>query len=47
MMKYRLFMPQLKHILDHAKLEQYRALRSKTMEAVSLVGLAVGKEMVR
>ena len=42
---YSAFMPQLKHILENAKDERYRTLRSKTMETVSLIGLAVGKEM--
>ncbi len=40
-------MPQLKHVLANARLEQYRSLRAKAMECVSLIGLAVGKEMVR
>jgi len=42
---YGTFMPHLKHILDNAKQEQHRSLRAKTMEAVSLIGLAVGKEL--
>ena len=39
-------MPHLKHILVEAKVEQYRLLRCRTFEAASLIGLAVGKDMV-
>lgn len=42
----RVFVPHLKHILANAREKSHRMLRAKTLECVSLMGLAVGKEMV-
>ena len=41
------FMPQLKYLFKNAVTPDYRMLRGKTMECISLIGLAVGKEKVR
>ena len=41
---YDRFMPCLKYILQNATAPQLRLLRGKTIECVSLIGLAVGKE---
>ncbi|KAM9198032.1 LOW QUALITY PROTEIN: importin-5-like [Dugong dugon] len=41
---YDLFMPSLKHIVENAVQKQLRLLRGKTIERISFVGLAVGKE---
>ncbi|KAH0517272.1 Importin-5, partial [Microtus ochrogaster] len=41
---YDLFMPSLKHIVENAVQKELRLLRGKTIECVSLIGLAVGKE---
>lgn len=43
------FMPCLKHIIQHAVYavsDKLRMLRVKTIECISLIGLAVGKEKV-
>lgn len=40
------FMPQLKYLFKNAVTPDYRMLRGKTMECISLIGLAVGKEKV-
>lgn len=40
-------MPQLKYLFKNAITPDYRMLRGKTMECISLIGLAVGKEKVR
>jgi hypothetical protein len=39
-------MPQLKYLFKNAVSPDYRMLRGKTMECISLIGLAVGKEKV-
>lgn len=39
-------MPQLKYLFKNAITPDYRMLRGKTMECISLIGLAVGKEKV-
>ena len=44
-MCYR-FMPCLKFIIQNATAESQRLLRGKTIECISLIGLAVGKEKV-
>ncbi|XP_061655905.1 importin-5 [Phyllopteryx taeniolatus] len=41
---YDLFMPSLKHIVEIAVQKELRLLRGKTIECISLIGLAVGKE---
>ncbi|CAF4820376.1 unnamed protein product, partial [Rotaria sp. Silwood1] len=41
---YDRFMPQLKYLFKNAVTPDYRMLRGKTMECISLIGLAVGKE---
>lgn len=43
---YDLFMPSLKHIVEIAVQKELRLLRGKTIECISLIGLAVGKEKV-
>merc|ERR1719229_1054298 len=40
---YDRFMPALKYILQNANAPNYRLLRGKTIECISLIGLAVGK----
>jgi hypothetical protein len=42
---YPHFMPLLKQILVTANDPKYRLLRGKTMECISLIGIAVGKEV--
>lgn len=42
---YPHFMPLLKQILATANDEKFRLLRGKTMECISLIGIAVGKEV--
>jgi len=42
---YPHFMPHLKNILVTANTPAYRMLRGKTMECISLIGIAVGKEV--
>ena len=44
---YDRFMPGLKHIVQNANTQDYRLLRGKTIECISFIGLAVGKEKVR
>uniref|UniRef100_A0A8C5EAQ9 Importin N-terminal domain-containing protein n=1 Tax=Gouania willdenowi TaxID=441366 RepID=A0A8C5EAQ9_GOUWI len=44
---YEVFMPSLKHIVENAVQKELRLLRGKTIECISLIGLAVGKEKVR
>ncbi|TKC53354.1 hypothetical protein EI555_005669 [Monodon monoceros] len=41
---YDSFMPSLKHIVENAVQKELRLLRGKTIECISLIGLAVGKE---
>lgn len=41
---YHLFMPSLKYIMANAGGKDYRLLRGKTIECISLIGLAVGPE---
>nr|CAG4640621.1 EOG090X00U8 [Eulimnadia texana] len=41
---YDRFMPCLKYIIQHATTPELRLLRGKTIECVSLIGLAVGAE---
>eukprot|EP01110_Echinostelium_bisporum_P009977 TRINITY_DN3465_c0_g1_i1.p1 TRINITY_DN3465_c0_g1~~TRINITY_DN3465_c0_g1_i1.p1 ORF type:complete len:1087 (+),score=415.45 TRINITY_DN3465_c0_g1_i1:159-3419(+) len=41
---YDLFVPFLKSILSGANVKEYRKLRGKAMECISLIGVAVGKE---
>lgn len=43
---YDLFMPSLKHIVENAVQKELRLLRGKTIECISLIGLAVWKEKV-
>ena len=40
-------MPQLKYLFKNSITPDYRMLRSKTIECISIIGLAVGKEKVR
>lgn len=44
---YDRFMPCLKYIVQNAVQQELRLLRGKTIECISLIGLAVGKEKVR
>ena len=37
-------MPKLKYIMENVVNPAYRLLRGKTIECISLIGLAVGKE---
>lgn len=39
-------MPYLKYIIQNANQPDLRLLRGKTIECVSLIGLAVGKDKV-
>ncbi|KAG2457140.1 IPO5 protein, partial [Polypterus senegalus] len=41
---YDLFMPSLKHVVENAVQKELRLLRGKTIECISLIGLAVGKD---
>lgn len=43
---YDHFMPSLKYIMAQATAKEYRLLRGKTIECISLIGLAVGQEKV-
>lgn len=43
---YDRFMPCLKYIMQNAVSKEMRLLRGKTIECISLIGLAVGKEKV-
>lgn len=42
---YNTFMPMMKTILEQAVGKEYRTLRGKAMECISLIGVAVGKEV--
>jgi len=42
---YQSFMPNLKYIMENANDKELRLLRGKTIECISLIGLAVGKEV--
>ena len=44
---YDRFMPSLKIIFENAVSKEYRLMRGKCIECISLIGLAVGKEKVR
>lgn len=37
-------MPPLKYILENSNVDNLKLLRGKTIECISLIGLAVGKE---
>lgn len=37
-------MPCLKYIMQHVQNPEHRLLRGKTIECISLIGLAVGKD---
>lgn len=41
---YEKFMPKLKYLFTNATTSELRLLRGKTIECISLIGLAVGKE---
>ena len=41
---YDRFMPSLKYIVQNATNPELKMLRGKTIECISLIGLAVGKE---
>lgn len=41
------FMPCLKYIVQHAENTEYKLLRGKTIECISLIGLAVGRDKVK
>lgn len=43
---YDEFMPSLKFIMANGTAKEYRLLRGKTIECISLIGLAVGQEKV-
>ena len=43
---YDHFMPNLKVIMKNATNKEFRLLRGKTIECISLMGLAVGQEKV-
>lgn len=43
---YDRLMPCLKYIIQNATQEEHKVLRGKTIECVSLIGLAVGPEKV-
>lgn len=45
MFDYRLIGP-LKYILQNSDADELKTLRGKTIECISLIGLAVGKEKV-
>ncbi|XP_077987293.1 importin-5-like [Glandiceps talaboti] len=44
---YDRFMPNLKYIMQNATRQEFRVLRGKTIECISLIGLAVGTEKFR
>lgn len=44
---YASVMPLLQHILVNAKDKEHQLLRAKSLECISLVGMAVGKEQFR
>ena len=39
-------MPCLKYLVENATGKDYKMLRGKTIECISLIGLAVGREKV-
>uniref|UniRef100_UPI00358F79B9 importin-5 isoform X2 n=1 Tax=Myxine glutinosa TaxID=7769 RepID=UPI00358F79B9 len=41
---YERFMPRLKYIVENAVAKEFRLLRGKTIECISLIGLAVGQQ---
>ena len=41
---YDTCMPLLRHVLEHAQDSTHRLMRAKSLECISLVGMAVGKE---
>jgi hypothetical protein len=43
---YDRFIPCLKYIVQHAVSPELKLLRGKTIECISLIGLAVGKDKV-
>lgn len=43
---YDIFMPILKYVMKNAVSKDLRLLRGKTIECISLIGLAVGHEKV-
>ena len=43
---YDRFMPSLKYIFENAVAKEFRLMRGKCIECISLIGLAVGKEKV-
>ena len=43
---YDHFMPSLKYVMANATTKELRLLRGKTIECVSTIGLAVGREKV-
>lgn len=43
---YERFMPSLKYIFQNANGKDYRLLHGKSIECISLIGLAVGAEKV-
>lgn len=43
---YDRFMPSLKYIMQNATAKELRVLRGKTIECISLIGLAVGTQKV-
>ena len=43
---YDRFMPTLKYVMENAVPKDLRLLRGKTIECISLIGLAVGQEKV-
>ena len=46
-LKFYRLIPKLKYIIDNAVTPELRQLRGKTLECVSLIGLAVGHDKVR
>ncbi|CAD6185409.1 unnamed protein product [Caenorhabditis auriculariae] len=42
---YFRLMPPLVYVLDNSNVDEYKELRGKTIECISLIGTAVGKEM--
>lgn len=44
---YDRFMPTLKYVVENAVSKDLRLLRGKTIECISLIGLAVGHDKVK
>ena len=40
-------MPPLRSVLEHAQDSSHKMLRAKALECISLVGMAVGKDLFR